>query len=332
MDFNCPKCTLAGRIDDAKLPEQGINAVCPKCGERFLVKREPPKTVSPPDDFTFDVLPAAPRDAGYTAAENPDRSPRIERPSAGRSPRPAASAADGDDLRTFIGKNADKYLGKFASFGAEGNGGFAVTWHWPAFLVPFWWLIYRKQYMWALIAFLVSFIPWVNLLSMVGFGIAGNYIYYSYVRKKLNEINANPSEMGRAVEMARAGGVNNIALVLVPFIGIAMLGIIAAIAIPQYASYRAKSANAAAIAELRKAETCVDTYYAEHHAYPDSLEQANYTKMQDIDVHFNDIAADKYTLVAAHRKGDREFEAKSDETGLLYRSTREKDSEFVPLK
>ncbi|WP_223913314.1 DUF2628 domain-containing protein [Geobacter sp. AOG1] len=235
-------------------------------------------------------------------------------------------------MRTFVGKNADKYLRKFENFTSGGDDGFAVTWHWPAFFVPFWWLVYRKQYMWALLAFFISFIPYVGLLSMVAFGLTGNYIYYIYTKKKLNEINSMPSEMGRAVEIARAGGVNNVALVLVPLIGIALLGIIAAIAIPQFAAYRTKSFNAAALSELKNARTCVDTYYAEHKVYPDSLEQANFRKTQDIDVHFNDVATDKYTLVAMHPKGDKEFAAKSDVPDLLCRSNKNKDSEFVPLK
>ncbi len=328
MKFSCPQCALAGNVDDARLPEGGMYAVCPKCGERFLVKREPPpapQPVTPPDDFSFEAM--APRmDAG--SAGGPDRQPPpVVPPSPPRSARTAAT--DRNDMRTFIGKNADKYIRKFTSFS---GGRFAATWHWPAFLVSFWWLIYRKQYGWALLAFFISFVPWVNLLAMIGFGIAGNYLYYGYVRNKLKEINANPSEMNRAVEMARAGGVNNIALVLVPFIGIAMLGIVAAIAIPQYASYRAKGANAAAIAALKNARASVDTYRTEHNAYPDSLEQANYTRPPDVDVHFDEIAPDRYTLVATARNGDREFAARSDGADLLYRSNREKNAEFVPLK
>ena len=41
MDFSCPNCDLTGRIDDEKLPEQGLYATCPKCKTRFLVRLEP---------------------------------------------------------------------------------------------------------------------------------------------------------------------------------------------------------------------------------------------------------------------------------------------------
>lgn len=337
MDFKCPNCRLAGRIDDVKVPEGGINAVCPKCQERFLVKKEsPPEELrempegpgNPADNSAIDGQVCVEQKKGNTAEGN--TTPQA--PSGGQSIRTATPGSTDDDLRTFIGKNADKYLTKFANFTKGPGDGFALTWHWPAFFLPFWWLVYRKQYWWAVLAFVISFIPFVGLLSMIVFGLTGNYIYYSYSKKKLKEIGALPSEMSRAVEIARAGGVNNIAIVLVPLIGIAVIGVLAAIAIPQFAEYKMKSFNAVAIAELKKAKTSVDTYYAEHKAYPESLEQANYTKPQDMDVHFDERSVDKYTIVATHAKGNKEFAVKSDVPELLYRLNKERDREFQPAQ
>ena len=37
--FACPECTLAGKIADARVPEQGLTATCPRCTARFPVKR-----------------------------------------------------------------------------------------------------------------------------------------------------------------------------------------------------------------------------------------------------------------------------------------------------
>jgi predicted Zn finger-like uncharacterized protein len=50
MNFSCPGCNLAGNIDDAKIPAQGANAICPKCKTRFLVKAVEP--VDPASCFT----------------------------------------------------------------------------------------------------------------------------------------------------------------------------------------------------------------------------------------------------------------------------------------
>ncbi len=337
MEFNCPNCKLAGSIDDAKLPEEGRYAVCPKCKERFLVKREvvgstprePTKKEIPVAVGVTDVDTPAQRDA---ADESRARQSHDERPFTGQGARPAAATAFRDSMATFIGRNHVKYQRKFEKFNSGGSGGFALTWHWPAFFVPFWWLLYRKQYAWAVLAFIVSLIPFAGFLSMFAFGLTGNYIYYSYAHKKLREIQQLPTEMSRAVEMTRAGGVNNIALVLVPLFGIVFIGIVAAVAIPQFASYRMKSYNATAITELRNVKTSVESYYAEHGVYPDSLEQINCPRNKDVDVHFSEIAPNKYTIVAAHLHGDKEYATKSDTPDLLCRSNKEKDSEFVPMK
>jgi type IV pilus assembly protein PilA len=339
MKFSCPNCNLAGSIDDAKVPEHGIQAGCPRCKTRFLVKKDP--IPDPPSDLPENTRPttgSSPEAQSLPSRGTPEAmnggsaQPRSgERPTSARSFR-STSAASSADLINFIGKNSDKYVRKFAAFNAAGNDGFAATWHWPAFLVPFWWLIYRKQYSWAALVFFLSFIPFVGFLSMFALGLTGNYIYYTYSKRKLLEISALPSEMSKAVEMARAGGVNNLLWVLVPLFGIAIMGILAAIAIPQFAAYRMKAYNATAITELRNAKTSVDNYYVEHRVYPDTLEQVNYKKPEKVDVHFSELQADKYTIVSAHQNGDKEYAAKSDSSSLLYRSRRDQAGEFVPIE
>jgi type IV pilus assembly protein PilA len=49
---------------------------------------------------------------------------------------------------------------------------------------------------------------------------------------------------------------------------IAIIGILAAIAIPQFASYRAKSYNTASISDSRNLRTDLEAYYAEWDSYP----------------------------------------------------------------
>ncbi len=49
-----------------------------------------------------------------------------------------------EDFALFVGKNAEKYLGKFRKFTQNGEDIFAATWHWPAFFFSFWWTLYRK--------------------------------------------------------------------------------------------------------------------------------------------------------------------------------------------
>ncbi len=49
---------------------------------------------------------------------------------------------------------------------------------------------------------------------------------------------------------------------------VAIIGILAAIAIPQFSSYRAKAYNSAATSDLKNAKTSLETYYTEHQIYP----------------------------------------------------------------
>ena len=49
---------------------------------------------------------------------------------------------------------------------------------------------------------------------------------------------------------------------------VAIIGILAAIAIPQFSSYRQKAYNSAAQSDLRTVRTQVEAYYAENYHYP----------------------------------------------------------------
>jgi type IV pilus assembly protein PilA len=49
---------------------------------------------------------------------------------------------------------------------------------------------------------------------------------------------------------------------------IAIIGILAAIAIPQFASFRQKAYNSAAISDLRNVKTNLEAFYKDHQQYP----------------------------------------------------------------
>lgn len=50
---------------------------------------------------------------------------------------------------------------------------------------------------------------------------------------------------------------------------VAIIGILAAIAIPQFASYREKSYNSASVSDLKNLKTAMESYYADNQKYPD---------------------------------------------------------------
>jgi type IV pilus assembly protein PilA len=49
---------------------------------------------------------------------------------------------------------------------------------------------------------------------------------------------------------------------------VAIIGILAAIAIPQFSAYRQKAYNSAALSDVRNFKTAMESYYADNQKYP----------------------------------------------------------------
>lgn len=49
---------------------------------------------------------------------------------------------------------------------------------------------------------------------------------------------------------------------------VAIIGILAAIAIPQFSAYRAKAYNSAATSDLKNSKTGLEAFYADNQKYP----------------------------------------------------------------
>ncbi len=166
------------------------------------------------------------------------------------------SAITDNEFATFIGRNSDKYLPKFKKFSVLGRDNFTATWHWPAFFFGPFWMFYRKLYLWAIGALVVEFIPWVNLLFWIVWGIIGYYLYYKHAKNKIQEFKsaAPPSENISPV-LVQVGGVHRwllkayVALVLICGVG----GMIAAIGIPAYTGYKKRAAEVEAMKAAQQA-------------------------------------------------------------------------------
>jgi len=93
---------------------------------------------------------------------------------------------------------------------------------------------------------------------------------------------------------------------------IAIIGILAAIAIPQFSAYRMRSFNAAAESDLRNAATAQEAYYVDKQTYVDDpqtgLVGATYGLFTSQGVAMDgDAAAQQYTMTAFHSSGSKTF-------------------------
>ncbi|MFW2440343.1 MAG: DUF2628 domain-containing protein [Arenicellales bacterium] len=112
-------------------------------------------------------------------------------------------------LAQFVGENVDIYLKKFEKFQQGGAPHFVFTWHWPAFFVPFFWAIYRKLWVWAIVIFISTvFWPLTNIL----WATVANYIYYRHSMKKIKIIQKRYLSAEVEEKLEESGGTSMLAL------------------------------------------------------------------------------------------------------------------------
>jgi hypothetical protein len=80
-------------------------------------------------------------------------------PAKPEEPGGTAAGSGIDEIGLFVGKNAGYYKTIFRKFNIHGVETFAPTWNWSAFLCNFFWMLYRKLYLWALLWFVLTLIP-----------------------------------------------------------------------------------------------------------------------------------------------------------------------------
>jgi type IV pilus assembly protein PilA len=92
---------------------------------------------------------------------------------------------------------------------------------------------------------------------------------------------------------------------------IAIIGILAAIAIPQFSAYRTRSYNAAAEADLRNAATAQEAYYVDNSTYvanPYSLYGSTYGFYTSSGVQVTGQAgATQYSMTSLHTSGNKTY-------------------------
>ena len=232
---------------------------------------------------------------------------RLNAPLPGNHEPMSSKDVSEEDLARFVGRNADKYLDRFRKFRKSGTDSFAASWNWSAFFFSFWWLLYRKLYLWALVAVAIGLVPYVRLIVMIVFGILGNYLYYKQAKTKLLKLNALPgTDEDRVAAIARAGGVSTVPVVVA---AVVVVAIIAAIAIPQFEMYRQRAFDLEAKKEIQEAcnhaVTIFRTQPEKTMIEPDDLLNAGLARSPEVEMMLLDGRRETFSLSAKHTKGGK---------------------------
>jgi Tfp pilus assembly major pilin PilA len=217
-------------------------------------------------------------------------------------PLPDAQAAVALDeyYKAVIGpKNQDYYLSHFSRFDRDG---IRISWNWPAFLMTFYWLLYRKMWLNSLAYF---FFPYVlafvfalfvvltdsdpgSLIGSVYLGylaaifvlmpMYANALYYRHCKKRITEVRATAHDTQRQLgELAGKGGTSNVVLIVILiFAFVAIIGILAAIAIPAYQDYTTGARTVQAFDFGKTATASVTGFYQSHQAIPENIEETGF--------------------------------------------------------
>lgn len=133
------------------------------------------------------------------------------------------------DYAAFIDRNVHKFLPKFHGYAVD-PAGFHPGWNWAAFFFTFWWFLYRKMYLWAVLCFCTLWLPYLNIIIWVGWGVAANCLYFKHANAKISELKSYHSA-NYSVYLRDVGGVNGwvpwVALIVSGgFIVLVMLGML----------------------------------------------------------------------------------------------------------
>ena len=137
-------------------------------------------------------------------------------------------AADAREVRErLIGSKTEYYLPRFEKMETLNS---ITDWNWAAFFFGFWWMLYRKMYVFGAVALVVTellsmlTIPGLGLLVSLAVGVVGNFLYMKDINNRTDKaMDLQPEERELYIQKNSGTGWTG---VVVAFVGFLVLGMI----------------------------------------------------------------------------------------------------------
>ena len=243
-------------------------------------------------------------------------------PESNVTPKPAGSEEE-HDLATFIGpENTEYYLTRFRRL----QSGASMSWHWPAFFITSFWLLYRKMWLVALgyilglpivaglfSAILASFMnpASATLIVYLGYGVVAlilipvfaNSLYMSRAEAGIAAIDAKGlDDASRRTAIASRGGTNTWAPWL--YLLVPLLGFFAAIAIPAYQDYAIRAQVSEGVSLSAVPKSAIVEYYEANGEFPPHNLAAGLAAPEDLRGKYVSSVAIDGSLIIVNYGGD----------------------------
>jgi Tfp pilus assembly protein PilE len=260
---------------------------CTACRRPLLAPSAPRTRLEPLAPVAAMASASAGVASGHAADDAAQRN-RFAPPNA--APARHASGSDSDVLTeeeawaAVIGdSNTDYYLTRFERL----SRGESAPWHWPALFVTWYWMLYRKLWVPALIYFFapsivmgvfsallprmagaILLIWWLAIF--IGPAVLANRWYYAHCERKIRDVRARGgSKEQMLARLEAAGGTSNIIVIVVAIFGlIAAIGILAAVSLPAYQAYTVKAKVSEAVQVGNEVASAVGRQYEQTGALP----------------------------------------------------------------
>ena len=263
---------------------------CTACRRPLVAPTKLPTRIEPLAQPAMAMAAPAMASSYGGAAEAPSSRNRFAPPETGRASRMGGETdilTEEEAWAAVIGdSNTHHYLTRFERLARGESGG----WHWPAFFVTWYWMLYRKMWVAALLYFVASYAfgiavgvaaaaaPAVGGLLLLAWwvlpGLLANGRYFKHCEKKIRDLRARGGSKEQMVaRLEAAGGTSNVLVIIFAVFGIiAGIGILAAIALPAYQQYTVKAKVSEAIPLGNEVAQAVGKQYEQTGQLPSQAE------------------------------------------------------------